>query len=387
MATHATKLNDIGVLDHILSFEGHVSRVIVTYHVRCRHPAKEDALESVDPVREANTKDLPAGEGMESVPSAQNDGRYCTRVIQLGAIGTIGAIACVIALAYLVWQNVADWSSLPRSFDPRYLIVASFFHSIALLTAAYSWHRMVASVAGESSLQRNLRVYVTSAFARRLPGSLWGPALRMFWYRQLGGSWRTVGFVSILEVWALTISGAIIALVGAVFFIGRSASLRTWTGLAIVLLFLSTLFTPRVNRWLLLRLAGLLRTTRIRADSLDSRELLRWVILELVTWLSGGLMLAAILRAFAPYQAEQIPAILACWAAAGTVGMLITFVPGGFGIVELALTGLLGLFVPTSVALAAAIGLRVFVIACEILWMVIGIAAPAISRRVWPVTW
>ena len=303
---------------------------------------------------------------------------------RIGMVGVASAAICAAALVYLVWRNADGWSALRHSFDDRYLFVAFVFHACALLTAAYSWHWIVGAVASEGSLTRNVRIYVTSAFARRLPGSLWGPALRMYWYRRLGGDWRTVGVASVLEVWALTISGALIALIGVAFFVGSTVDAQTWVGLALVLVVFGSLFAPKVNQWLLSRLARLLRTPANATQSLRSLELARWVAIEFVNWICGGFMLAAILRALTPYPLDLIPSVLASWAAAGTAGMLITFVPGGFGVVELTLTGLLSFLVPTPEALAAAIGLRLFVTACELLWMAAGFAAPSALAIVRP---
>lgn len=306
-----------------------------------------------------------------------------TAVRRIGGIGIVGALICVGALGYLVWRNAASWASLGQSFDSRYLAVAFVLYTGALLAAALTWHRIVATTAAERDLGRNLRIYVVSALARRLPGSLWGPALRIYWYRRLGGDWRTIGLASVFEAWALTISGAAIAVAGALLFIGPAASLRTWLVLVVILVALGVLFTPRARAMLFAALARLLRTAPdANAPALGSKDLASWVGLEILNWIAGGLMLAAILRALTPYPLAQFPSIIACWAAAGTVGALLTFVPGGFGIVELALAGLLGFIVPAPVALAAAIGLRFFVTACEVVWMLIGWSAPGLVAPV-----
>jgi uncharacterized membrane protein YbhN (UPF0104 family) len=362
-------------------------RARVAGHVQHQCPHKEGAVEPVDPGHESSGDSLPVDARLDSAAGTEADRHFNATIGRLGGVGIIGGVACIVALVYLIWRNAAGWSTLTDRFDARYLVLALLFHSGALLTAAYTWHRIVSTVAREGSLARNVRIYVTSAFARRLPGSLWGPALRMYWYRRLGGDWRTVAVATAFEVWALTISGAILALFGAVLFIGPGASIRAWAGLVLLLAFLGVLFIPRVNEGLVSQLTRRLQTVAIPSGCLSSHELLRWVTLGLINWISGGFVLAAILRALVPYQAIQIPGILACWAVAGTGGMVITFVPGGFGVVELALTGLLGFFVPAPVALSAAIGLRVFVTASEILWMALGFAIPAILRSIWPLPW
>lgn len=307
-----------------------------------------------------------------------------SRTIRIG-FGLVSAAVCIVCLGWLVWRNKNGWTSLWGSFDAHYLAIAFLGDSLTLFSAGYAWHRIVGVSADERQLSRNVRVYVTTAFARRLPGSIWGPAARMYWYQRLGGDWRTVGLASVLEVWALTVAGASLALIGAAAYIGSAAKVETWVALALILLVMGALFTPRVKSLLF----GTVRTRLQSPESAittepPSAELLRWVLVELMTWIFGGLMLAAILRSFTAYDISLIPRVLAIWAAAGTVGMLITFVPGGFGVVELALTGLLSLIVPTPIALATALGLRVFVTASELLWMTLGVSVPTVAGRLYP---
>ncbi len=309
------------------------------------------------------------------VPSMAGTKRATVR--KLGHASLAGGLICFVSLLYLLWRNAPSLWLLRGSFEARFLIVGFVFHGLSLAVAAYVWHLIVALVAGETNQTRNLRIYVTTAFARRLPGSLWGPALRMYWYQRLGGDWRTVGIASVLEVWALTLSGAVLSLVGALLFVRSAASVRDLLGLIGVLGVLAAVLAPPINAQLISWLARLFpASSALLSNPPRPSALLRWAAIEVLNWIAGGLVLYAILRALTNVQPDQIPTVLACWAVAGTAGMLITFVPGGFGVVELALTGLLSLAVPAPVALAAALGLRLFITACECLWMAVGFVAP-----------
>lgn len=284
-------------------------------------------------------------------------------------------------------MNLTEWIGIWSRFDPRYLAPAFATYSLALLAAAYAWHRIIAATTGLRNLRRDVKIYVVSAVARRLPGSLWGPALRMYWYRRFGGDWRSVGLASVLEMWATALAGAILGLAGAVLFIGPSAGLTTWIGLGLAALLLGSLFVPRINDRLVAFIARLLKlpvvappteSSNQSSSGSNTTELARWTAIEMLNWLCGGMVLAAVLRALTPYPSHDIPRIVTSWAAAGTVGTLITFVPGGLGVVELSLTGLLAFFISPPVALAGAIGLRVFLIASELVWCIAGIIVPPI---------
>jgi uncharacterized membrane protein YbhN (UPF0104 family) len=220
---------------------------------------------------------------------------------------------------------------------------------------------------------------VTTAFARRLPGSLWGPALRMYWYRRLGGDWRAAGAASILEVWAISVSGILLAVAGIVFFIGTGGPTLA-VAVAVGAIVLGVTCIPSVNRWGLRRLLLIARPVSPGGKVPDIPELARWVGLELANWLLGGIELAAVLRAITPYDAWRLPAIIGAWPIAGTGGALITFLPGGFGVVEFVLVSLLGSWLPLSTALFTALGLRVFATATEFVWMIVGFVGTAFLR-------
>jgi uncharacterized membrane protein YbhN (UPF0104 family) len=279
----------------------------------------------------------------------------------------------LFAVGYVLSKNVGDWATVLHSFDPRYLAIAFVAHSCALGFAAATWHRMLATLGQDTNAPRNVSIYVTTAFARRLPGSYWGPVLRMFWYRRLAGDWRTAGAASVLEVWAISVSGVVLAAGGIVLFIGV-ASERIWLSTVIALILLATSCVPPVNRWLLSRLLTAMRpkSANLAVTLPDFTELTRWIGLEAANWVFGGIELAAILRALMTYDSSRIPGIISAWTIAGSAGALITFLPGGFGVVELLLVGLLGLWFPTSVAILTALGMRLFTTACEFVWMVLG---------------
>jgi uncharacterized membrane protein YbhN (UPF0104 family) len=290
-----------------------------------------------------------------------------------------------LAIGWLVWRNASSWPLLWQSMRPAYLAAAFVAYSLALLVASYVWHRQLVVLEGGGSLGRDVRIYVATAFARRLPGSLWGPALRMYWYRRLGGDWRIVGVVSLLEVWSLTIAGALVAAVGLVAVVNPNPPFRVWLAGALALVLVGAVATPRVAGWLIrLGLRVLRSPTRIESNALRPAELVRWIGLGVANWIFGGLELAAILRALTPYRLDTLPTIVTDWALAGLGGALITFVPGGFGVVELALTGLLALSFPMPIAVAAALGLRVFTTAGEAAWALLGFAVPTVIRRISP---
>jgi uncharacterized membrane protein YbhN (UPF0104 family) len=300
------------------------------------------------------------------------------------ASGVVSTVAFIAVIVWVLKRSATDWQTLYQSIDTRYLPIAVVTYTCALALAAATWHRLLAALGAAENPKRDVGIYVTTAFARRLPGSLWGPALRMFWYRRLGADWRAVGAASVLEVWAISVSGILLATLGILVFVGVGsgvAGLSTLIGLLVV----GLTCVPQVNRWLVRRLLLIARPSGVAGGLArpSLREQIVWVGLELGNWLFGGLTLAAILRALTPYDLIRVPEIVSAWAIAGTAGTLITFLPGGFGLVEFLLLSLFALWFPLSTAALAAVGFRIFVTASEFVWMVVGFAVTTfvLSRK------
>ena len=152
----------------------------------------------------------------------------------------IAAVAALAGLAVFLARVHFDWAQLIRSLEPTYLVPAYLAYSLALLAAAAGWHYIVDVFASQHSYRRNIHIYVTTAFARRLPGSLWGLALRTYWYKRFKSDWRLVGLASVAEVWAAVTAGTILALIAAVTYFQRDLALSAWS-----LLILCPLWLPR----------------------------------------------------------------------------------------------------------------------------------------------
>lgn len=309
------------------------------------------------------------------------------RVPRLGFVGLVLSGAIALLCIWLVARNAAGLASLLRTLDLEILPLAFLAHAVALFAAAFSWHKIVSATGGRSGIRRDLHLYIVTMSARRLPGSLWGSALRMYWYRRLGGDWRLVGVASVLEVFALTFGGLILAPLGAIGFLAVTTPDRVIILVAFGLVVVALRYSPRLSTVVVQWILRQLRVPTEHLREFAGRTLATWIVLSVVTWIFGGLELSAIVRALAPNVPTSIPAIVTMWTAAGVAGSLITFVPGGFGVVEMTLTGMLSTVLPLPVAIAAALAMRLITTLFEVFWTVVGLAIPVVlgvarSRRV-----
>src|SRR3989337_2732647 len=83
-------------------------------------------------------------------------------------------------ILFMIWNG---WSQIPDvnwNIDFRLVALAFLLHSLLLLAATFGWHLIFKQMAGSDELARDMRVYVISNAAKRLPGGLWGAASRVY---------------------------------------------------------------------------------------------------------------------------------------------------------------------------------------------------------------
>lgn len=297
------------------------------------------------------------------------------------AIGLAGVLITIAVL--LTARHVHDWTTLSRSLRLDFLVIAFLAHAVALFAAALSWHRIVTTINGEARLGRDVRLYIVTASARRLPGSLWGSALRLYWYRSLGGDWRPIAVATVIEVMTLTVAGLLLAPIGAVLFIASSGPIRFLILASLCIFIVALRCSSSLSTQIVSSSLRLLKVESADVQlSFGLRPPVTWTALSMVCWVFGGFELSAIVRALTPYNLALVPTIVSMWVIAGVAGSLITFLPGGFGIVDVTLGGLLATIFPIPLAVAAALGMRLITMAFEIFWTGAGVAVPAGVRAV-----
>lgn len=245
-------------------------------------------------------------------------------------------------------------------------LIASFLlYSLALGLAVLSWGLIMNRLVGKSNWARHARIYCLTNLARRLPGVLWYVLGRMLMYEQEGVSKAIVSISSGLEFVLLVLSGLVV-------------SLMTWPFLA---------WSQFVSPWWLLigMIAGLVAMHpaitgfalhKLGVDSRTGgdfgyRDVGSWLAIYAMGWGLGGLILYSVIATIFPIPLTFLPGIIGAWSLSGVVATLSTFSPSGFGLRELTLSLLLTLFLPSGVAVLAAILVRILLTLYEATWALV----------------
>jgi hypothetical protein len=92
-------------------------------------------------------------------------------------------------------------------------------------------------------------------------------------------------------------------------------------------------------------------------------------------WLLGGAMLFSIVSIFAPVDVSHLPFVIGAWTLVGVISVLLFFSPSNLGITEVGISLLLSSFLPGSIAVVAALFVRVTTISFELVWALLALAA------------
>ena len=269
------------------------------------------------------------------------------------ALGAGLLVFAVVALVALVVSNLEQLRAAPWRLEPLRLLVGLLFQASTCLVATLLWMDISSQLGAGWNPRRDARVYAYSLVARRLPGALWHVLGRAAFYGEVGLGRRVGVMGSAIEAGLLVVTGVAVWLA---FF----ADLQPY-GLVVGLFLLA--LTPPVFRpamRILLRGGGGWLPPR--------RRLYLWLATDVLAWLLGCTGVYFEYDALYPLPSGAWPQIVAATTASIVASAAVVFLPGGLGLRELGMTGLMSGLLPTAVAAALAIAFRVSILTIELLW-------------------
>lgn len=302
------------------------------------------------------------------------------------ALYTLGLAAGLLLFAVQIVRgarSVLETGALPSL--PA-LALAQALMLVLLGLQMWTWQTVMVGLGARLSYREAARGYPLSFIPRYIPGSVWGYLSRGEWlHRGYGVSYSVANLGSIVDILVtLTSSGMVIGLYGL---LAEPQPALRLGGLALLAglpwaVYAAQRAAPRLPflaRW----------RQRFSLDTLEGITLPVWwrcLGIFCLQWLLLGAITLILIAAAAP---ESVPALTAggllkatfAFSLAWTAGFLILLVPGGLGVRELALSGLLvSLFglTPAAGALAAILTRLIYSLA-EAGWILYGLAASRLA--------
>lgn len=306
--------------------------------------------------------------------------------MKLGKLAVrLGQLAVLFILGYyLVYRNlILNWHSLAdHDWNVRWL---PFLGSLLAVAAAFTfnaqvWRMMVLALSGvRVGAFRAAYIWFVSNLGRYLPGKVWQIAGMAMLARREGVSAVDSAAAAVLNQVLHLLAGTAVGLaflpaeLAAV--LGPSAK-WAWLALPPVLVML---YPPLLNR--ILALASRIAGKPAVACGMRLRDLLLWFCLNLAVWLVYGACFYYFTISVVPGAGISMGTAVGAYAVGYVVGFLVLFAPGGLGVRELLIAGILAGGMGEARATVAALAARIWVTLAELVPLTVLLALGGLPGR------
>jgi glycosyltransferase 2 family protein len=276
-----------------------------------------------------------------------------------GRVRTVGQLLLLAGLVFVVLRLRSIWRESDLSLDQvrwAYIAIAVATAAGGVVASSFIWLSILRRL-GVATQSAWAGIFLQAQVAKYVPGSFWQYAGRTALARSRGIPLRTTGKSLPIELGA----SAAAAGVFAILFIG-------WWGVAGLAVVFGAL--------LVVELA-------IGRSRFVLRAVLRATLLYGVVWLLIGASFWMTARALVEVRADDVPQYIAAFATAWLVGLVAIYAPGGIGVREAVLVGLLRGKIGSADALVVATASRGVLTSVDLLGAAFGYA---VLRRERPPT-
>ncbi|HYN97264.1 MAG TPA: lysylphosphatidylglycerol synthase domain-containing protein [Pilimelia sp.] len=320
-----------------------------------------------------SSTELPGGDGGRPAP------RWHAPVGR--ALTVLFLVATAVTVAVMLRGQ--DWSALGtslRSRPPESLAVlvglAVLANAAALLAAMFGWWSLLAGISAGVTGTGAARIFFVGQFAKYLPGKVFALVVSVRMGRAMN-----VSALRMTSAWLLTLvigllTGATVGLAAGPRVLGGSVA---WLALAAL-----PIVAVVVRPDLIGRVAALVARLRRRPPpdtTLPGHVLRRTVLIQLLSWLAGGLHLWFLVIAMGADPAGSFLLCVGVFSLGAVAGMFAVFTPEGLGVREVLLLGALSLVLPLPAAGVVALVSRLVAIVSELVTAGAGLAVTEWVRR------
>ena len=286
-------------------------------------------------------------------------------------------VALLVAVVWLVWHRLApELKGVSAADFARWrpaaglLLLSTLGLTLLHLVQAFLWRRVVIDVGSPAPDARTtIRVYFVSGLARFIPGTLWQ-------FAGLAALGHEAGISPLAAAAAGAIGNIAFVATGAVFLAftlpGVAGASELQLGVLVaalavagVFVFTGTSAGERVRAWVGRRAPARLQPALELAGRIRPGHALAWTLGYGACWILLGASYVGFVAAFVPGAAVHARALAGIMAASYLGGFLVLFAPGGLGVREFIMIGLLTGIVPAPAAVVIAVAHRIWFFVAE----------------------
>ena len=285
--------------------------------------------------------------------------------------GSTIAIALLAILAWATWsQRVAITSALTQVSAGKLALILLVTLPVYPLSAL-TWHQLVRGLGGKISYKEALGVWMLSNIARLLPGTIWQWIGRGYLAGQYGVTPLQASLSIAYEI-TLAVVTALVVGFSTLPLWPITIHLPWWIGLAGLL--------PLIFIWptTLPKIVSIYQRIRHQPNNniprLPFQSLLVGSVANLVQFFVSGLALWLLIGILAPQQPfSRILAYAGMYALAWLLGYVTIIAPGGLGVADASLAGLIAAQTSTAIGSAVALIYRVLLLISELIITLVAI--------------
>jgi glycosyltransferase 2 family protein len=294
------------------------------------------------------------------------------------AFAKFAALAVVLAwCVWYVWRHWADARLALATTQPRWSLLAA---SAAVVLAAYAvliqvWRSILAGAGEHLPYGPAARIWTVSNLGKYVPGKVWQMSAMALMAREQGVSGVAAAGSSVLSQLVTLVTGlAVTVMTGAGVLPDRRAAIAAAL-VSLVALAVMPVGLP-IGERLLRRVTG----RDVTFPRLAPRAFVVAVVGSTLGWLLLGTAFHLLGRGLGVVDLP-LPASIAAFVGSYLAGFLALFSPGGVGVREGTMQGMLrGLGVPEGEALVLVVASRLWLTVLEILPALVFIAAGGLRR-------
>ncbi|MBC7562318.1 MAG: flippase-like domain-containing protein [Gemmatimonadaceae bacterium] len=295
----------------------------------------------------------------------------------------------LIVVAFVTRAVAGNWAAIRESAaslrpDWLGLVAASACIAIGYAILIAAWRLLLRRWNSPLGLHDATRIWFVSSLGKYVPGKVWTIGAMAALAKEAGASpIAATGSSVIMQLVNIAAGFSVVALAGAGEILARNPLLRiaSWVTLAATVIGLA--FGPQLLAWGVSIATRMLRRPPVQVPTISRGTLLVVFAANAAAWVAYGIGFGLFWSALLGRGGGVSVAALAVYTASYLIGFLAIFAPGGIGVREAALAGLLislRLATPADAALLAAAS-RIWLTVVEILPGLAFLPGTSLRRR------
>jgi len=265
----------------------------------------------------------------------------------------------------LFYNNIDQLKQYELNFEIWKLITGIFLISLLYFLQSSGWYLITKKFNADIGFAKSFTYWIYSQLGKYIPGKIWIPVSRSYFYEKEGISLKRTTFLFLLETVFSATSACIISLLFLILY--KSEVLERYLFLFLVFVVAFCVFLhPKIFFMVINFLLRLLKKNKLEGVSFTYFYVLKVLFIYFLAWGLLGIGFYFIASSVFSIGIEYVPLFIAALSFSFVIGYLAVFAPAGLGVREGMLILVLSSVLPVAVSTAISVLIRVFTTVVEL---------------------